>query len=330
MNINDIKKIITHLHLDGSLDIELAKKYAKDDGYDLKDKEIVKELQVDKGCRNLNDYLEKFTLPCSLLQTRERLEDATYTLFKKLSLENVIYAEIRFAPIKHQERGLNLDEVIKSVIKGMEKAKEEVNILGGIILCCMRDSSKDDNLRIVKYAKKYLNKGVVAIDLAGAEGLYETKNFKYIFDLCKKENIPYTIHAGEADGISSIKAALDFGTKRLGHGIRCIEDEEILKRIIKEKILLEVCPTSNLQTEAVKGKHPLEYLYNNGIIISINTDNNTVSNINITEEYQNVLNNTNLTIKDLIKCNYNSIPYLFTTDEVKDKLKIIIEKENFV
>ena len=330
MDIKDVKKIVTHLHLDGSIDIELAKKYAKEDGYDLTDDEIVKELQVDKGCHNLNDYLEKFTLPCSLLQTKERLESTTYALFRKLYLENVIYAEIRFAPIKHQEKGLNLDEVITSVIKGMEKAKAEFDILGGIILCCMRDSSKDDNLKIVKYAKKYLNKGVLAVDLAGAEGLYETKNFKYIFDLCKNLNIPYTIHAGEADGVSSINSALDFGTKRLGHGIRCIEDKKTLKRIIDEKILLEICPTSNLQTEAVKGKHPLEYLYNNGVIISINTDNDTVSNINITEEYRNVLNNTTLTIKDIIKCNYNSIPYLFTTDEIKDKLKMIIEKENFV
>ena len=103
-----------------------------------------------------------------------------------------------------------------------------------------------------------------------------------------------------------------------------------MERIINDRILLEICPTSNFQTEAIKGKHPLEYLYNNNILISINTDNDTVSNINIEEEYRNVLNNTNLTIKDLIKCNYNSIPYLFTTDDIKNKLKEIIEKENFI
>lgn len=330
MEIKGVKKIITHLHLDGSIDIELAKRYVKEDGYNLTDYEIVKELQVDKDCHNLNDYLEKFTLPSSLLQTKERLEEVTYNLFKKLYTENVIYAEIRFAPIKHIEKGLSLDEVIRSVIKGMEKAKDDFDIYGGIILCCMRDSSKEDNLEIVKYAKKYLNKGVVAIDLAGAEALYETKNFKYIFDLCRKENIPYTIHAGEADGKESINSALDFKTKRLGHGIRCIEDKETMERIINNRILLEVCPTSNFQTEAVKGKHPLEYLYNNNVLISINTDNDTVSNININDEYSNVLNTTNLTIKDLVKCNYNSIPYLFTTDDIKNKLKDIIEKENFI
>ena len=330
MEIKDIKKIVLHLHLDGSLDLDLAKRYAKEDGYNLTDEEIVKELQVDKDCHNLNDYLEKFALSSSLLQTKERLEETTYTLFKKLSMENVIYAEIRFAPIKHIEKDLSLDDVITSVIKGMEKAKDEFNILGGIILCCMRDSSKDDNIEIVNYAKKYLGKGVVAIDLAGAESIYKTKDFKYIFDMCRNLKIPYTIHAGEADGKGSINSALDFKTKRLGHGIRCIEDKDTMERIINDRILLEICPTSNFQTEAIKGKHPLEYLYNNNILISINTDNDTVSNININDEYSNVLNTTNLTIKDLVKCNYNSIPYLFTTDDIKNKLKEIIEKENFI
>ena len=125
MEIKDIKKIVLHLHLDGSLDLDLAKRYAKEDGYNLTDEEIVKELQVDKDCHNLNDYLEKFALSSSLLQTKERLEETTYTLFKKLSMENVIYAEIRFAPIKHIEKDLSLDDVITSVIKGMEKAKDE-------------------------------------------------------------------------------------------------------------------------------------------------------------------------------------------------------------
>lgn len=321
MNVENIKKIITHLHLDGSLDIDLAIKWAQEDKYDLTDKEIITKLQVDKNCHNLNDYLEKFSLACNLLQTKERLEESTCTLLKKLHTENVIYAEIRFAPTKHQEKGLNLDEIITSVIKGMEKAKQETKIEAGIILCCMRDNSKEKNLEVVNYTKKYLNKGIVGIDLAGAENLYKTKDFKYIFDKAKELNIPYTIHAGEADGIESINQALDFGTKRLGHGIRCIEDNKTLERIIKENILLEICPTSNFQTEAVKGKHPLEFLYKNNINISINTDNDTVSNININEEYKNILKNTSLTINDLIKCNYNTINYLFTKKEIKEKLK---------
>lgn len=321
MNVENIKKIITHLHLDGSLDLNLAIKWAKEDNYKLTDNEIKEQLQVDKNCHNLNDYLTKFSLACSLLQTKERLELATYTLLKKLQSENVIYAEIRFAPTKHQDQGLTFDEIITSVIKGMEKAKNDFPIEGGIILCCMRDSTKDENLKVIDYAKKYLNKGIIGIDLAGAEDLYKTKNFKYIFTKANKLNIPYTIHAGEADGPSSINDALNFKTKRLGHGIKCIEDKSTLNRIKSENILLEICPTSNFQTEAIKGKHPLEYLYKNNINISINTDNDTVSNININEEYNNILKNTNLTINDLIKCNYNTINYLFTTKEIKDKLK---------
>ena len=324
MTTENIPKIILHLHLDGSLDLDLAVKWLHEDGYNYTKKQVKKLLSVDKDCHNLNDYLTKFTIPCKLLTTEERLEEATYTLLKKLASENVVYAEIRFAPLKHQAKGLTKDDVIKAVIKGKDKATTDYNIDCSLILCCMRDSSIEDNLQVVSLAKKYQT----AIDLAGAESIYKTKDFKYIFDYAKKENIPYTIHAGEASGKDSINSALDFGTKRLGHGIKCIEDKETLERIKKEKVLLEICLTSNYQTEAIKGKHPLEELYNQGINISINTDNDTVSNINITEEYKRILKETNLTIKDLIKCNYNSIDYLFTSNEIKDKLKSIYQNIN--
>ena len=193
---------------------------------------------------------------------------------------------------------------------------------GGIILCCMRDASIEDNLKTVSLAKKYLARGVVGIDLAGAEALYETKNFQYIFAKAKEENIPFTIHAGEADGISSIESALEFGTRRLGHGIRAIEDNNMIERLKKENVLLEVCVTSNYQTEAVKGIHPIEELYKKGVKISINTDNDTVSSIDIISEYKYIHDNTNLKIEDLIKCNYDSIDFIFK-EKAKNKLKQI-------
>ena len=321
MNTKDIPKIILHLHLDGSLDLDLASTWLKEDGYHYKKSDLKEKMSIQENCHSLNDYLEKFTLPCQLLNTKERLTEATYNLLKKLAHQNVLYAEIRFAPLKHQNKNLNLDEVVTAVITGLKKASEKHKIKGSIILCCMRNSSKEDNLKIVNLAKKYHNKGVSAIDLAGAESLYKTEDFEYIFTEAKKLNIPYTIHAGEADGPSSINSALNFGTKRLGHGIKCLEEETTLKHIIKEKILLEICYTSNYQTEAVKGKHPLENLYQKNIPISLNTDNDTVSNINIITEYDKILAETSLTINDIIKCNYNSIDYLFTTEQTKKELK---------
>ena len=320
MKIIDIPKIVLHIHLDGSLDLELAYKWLVEDGYEYSFTEALEKLRVDKKCRSLNQYLEKFELPCKLLNSYERLKEASKSLFFKLEKEGVVYAEVRFAPIKHVNDKLNINRAVEAVLDGMNAVLKNEKMYGGIILCCMRDASVEDNLKTVSVAKKYSSLGVVGIDLAGAEALYETKKFKYIFDKAKEENIPFTIHAGEADGISSIKSALEFGTCRLGHGIKAIEDNKMIEQLKKENILLEVCVTSNYQTEAVKGIHPIEELYKKGVKISINTDNDTVSGIDIISEYKYILDNTNLKIEDIIKCNYDSIDFIFN-DKIKNKLK---------
>lgn len=326
MKVVDMPKIVLHLHLDGSVALEDAYNWAKEDGLKYTKNALINEMQVDSECHNLNDYLEKFALPCKLLQTCERLYLASYHLFSKLASMNVLYAEVRFAPNKHLEKNLNLDDVVISVINGMNKANLETGIMGGIILSMMRGDSKDDNLAVIDIASKYLQKGIVGIDLAGAEGIYKTKYYLDLFKHAKALNIPFTIHAGEAAGVESIKDALKTGTKRIGHGIRAIDDENVMDELVNKGVLLEVCVTSNYQTEAIKGKHPLEKLYKKGIKISINTDNDTVSNININEEYEKILNETNLTIDDLWKCNVNSIDYIFADQSIKDKLKKEFEK----
>ena len=321
MIVKDMPKIVLHLHLDGSIDMEDAYLWAREDGLKITKKELEQELQVNDDCHNLNDYLKKFDLPCKLLQTCERLEKTSYHLFLKLSKMNVKYAEVRFAPNKHLAKKLTLDDVVISVINGMNKANVETGIMGGIILSMMRGDSKEDNIRVINLAQKYLKKGVVAIDLAGAEAIYPTTDYVDLFRYAKIKGIPFTIHAGEAAGVESIKAALDAGAQRIGHGIRAIDDEAIQKIIVDKQVLLEVCMTSNYQTEAVKGKHPIEKLYNNGIKISINTDNDTVSNIDINKEYTKILNETDLTMDDLGKCNKESIDYIFADQIVKDKLQ---------
>ena len=326
MMVNDIPKILLHLHLDGAIDIDDAFKWVKEDGIKISKKDLLRELQVDEECHNLNDYLKKFDLPCKLLQTCERLEITSYHLFQKLAKLNVVYAEVRFAPLKHLEKGLTLDDVVISVINGFNKANVESGIMGGIILSLMRGEEYEKNKKVVDVAKKYLGKGVAGIDLAGAEALYPTKDYVQLFSYAKTLEIPFTIHAGEAAGVESIKAALDTGAKRIGHGVKVIDDEALMERVIKENILLEVCVTSNYQTEAIKRRHPIEKLYRKGVKISINTDNDTVSGIDINREYARILQETKMDIEDLIKCNTNSIPFIFADDKTKNKLLNMYEE----
>lgn len=197
--IQEMPKAILHLHLDGSLRPETVYKWLLEQGKNVTLQEVKEALMVDKDCRNLNEYLQKFDLPSQVLQTEEHIEQAAYELFEDLSKQNVIYAEVRFAPSKHTENGLSYNQVVEAAIRGMNKAKEEFGINGNLILCCMRgDDNTISNLQTVAVAKKYLNKGICALDLAGAEALYPTQEFVDIFKIAKQENIPFTIHAGEA------------------------------------------------------------------------------------------------------------------------------------
>ena len=301
-----IKKIELHLHLDGSIREETANEIlGKKCNLKAKDK-----------CEDLNEYLEKFEIPSIILQTKENLERVAYELALDLKKDNVIYAEIRFAPLKHLNGGLSLDEVITSVLNGLSKVDIETNL----ILCMMRNDSFNDNKKVIDLAHKY----GFPIDLAGAEAIYKTKDFKELFKYAKSINVPFTIHAGEADGYESIKAAIDFGASRLGHGIKIIDYPDLINEAKEKGITLEVCPTSNVQTNAVNilKDHPIKKLYDMNVNVCINTDNRTVSNITLEDEYNKLKETFNFTNEDFLKMNLMAIEASFAQDKEKLKTKL--------
>lgn len=328
-SIQEMPKVILHLHLDGSLRPETVQEWSQDLlGNTVKLEDVKNMLMVEKGCRDLNQYLEKFDLPVKMLQTKEHITRAVYELYQDLAKQNVKYAEVRFAPSKHILGGLSYDEVIEAAIEGLTNAKQSFDIDGNLILCCMRgNDNENENIQTVQAAKRFLNKGVCALDLAGAEALFKTENFENIFKMAQNFNIPFTIHAGEADGPESIRKALEFGAKRIGHGVRCTEDPELVQELIAKKIPLEICPISNLQTQAVQVPHPIDQLYHKGLCVTVSTDNNTVSNTNILEEYEYILKYTNLTIDDLINMNINAAYNIFGTE--KEKMDLVNRIEGF-
>lgn len=342
--IEQMKKVVIHIHLDGSLRPETVlewlieeREYKALEFNSLEElqntdrsilfERVQKALMVEKNCRDLNEYLEKFDLPCKMLQSEEHIMQATFELFEDLAKQNVIYAEVRFAPSKHTQKGLKYEQIVKAAINGMEMAKSEFEMDGNLILCAMRGDDKKTNFETINVAKRYLGKGVAGVDLAGAESIFPTEDYKDIFKQAKNEKIPITIHAGEAAGPESIKKALEFGATRIGHGIRCLEDSRLVGELIQKEIVLEVCPTSNLQTKATGENHPIEELYRKGLLTTISPDNNTVSNTNINEEYEWILENTGLSIDDLTQMNINAVRGLFgITPQKKAKLISNINK----
>lgn len=312
--IENIPKVELHIHLDGSIRPSTAA-YLLNKSID----DVSNNMIASDKCEDLNEYLTKFDYPEKILQTKENLERVAYELALDLKKDNVIYAEIRFAPLKHIKEGLTLDSIVDSVLEGLSK----VNIKTNLILCMMRNDTYDDNLKVIELASKYLNRGVVGIDLAGAEALYKTSSFEKLFGIAKKYNIPFTIHSGEADGYDSILAAINFGTTRIGHGIKAIEYEDLINLIKDNNILLEVCPTSNVQTNAVDKytDHPIKKLIDKGLNVSINTDNRTVSNISLNLEYKKLQESFGFTKELFIKTNLNAIEHAFVSLDEKAKLK---------
>ena len=313
-----------HLHLDGSLSVKSVKELAAMQNIEIpeKEEELFKLLRVNPDCKDLTEYLEKFAFPGKLLQTKEAIALSVYNLQEELKEQGLIHAEIRFAPQLHTLEGLSQREVIEAAIEGLNRS----DFSAELILCCMRgNDNHEQNLETVKLAKDYIGKGVCCIDIAGAEALFPTENFGDLFALARELEIPYTIHAGEADGPKSVYKALEYGTKRLGHGVRSLEDPALVEKIVAEGITLELCPTSNLHTCMFPciEEYPLRKLMDAGVRVTINTDNMTVSGVTLESEFEKLIAAFNLTddeIKDIAR---NSVRACFASEETK---KVLLEK----
>lgn len=327
------KFIDLHLHLDGSVPVATVKKLMQEHGMpQLTDQ----ELSVDNSCSSLEEFLEKFALPNQLMQTKHDLETIVFDLLTELKSQGLVYAEIRFAPQLHTKKGLTQKEVIASAIGGIKKFyqrqkedKDHPELHAGLILCLMRFAHNNiENMETVELAKEFLRKGVVGLDLAGAEGPIPNINYQKFFQRAQDLDVPYTIHAGEAAGPDSIRQALEMGAKRIGHGIRCTEDPALTQYLIDHQIILECCATSNMNTKAFDqiDSYPIKKLLHMGMKVTLNSDDMTVSNTNLPHEYQLLEEKTALTPEEETTLYLNAVDAAFTTPDEKIRLRALIQK----
>ena len=327
------KFIDLHLHLDGSVPVATVKKLMQEHGMpQLTDQ----ELSVDNSCSSLEEFLEKFALPNQLMQTKHDLKAIVFDLLTELKSQGLVYAEIRFAPQLHTKKGLTQKEVIASAIGGIKKFyqrqkedKDHPELHAGLILCLMRFAHNNiENMETVELAKEFLGKGVVGLDLAGAEGPIPNINYQKFFQRAQDLDVPYTIHAGEAAGPDSIRQALEMGAKRIGHGIRCTEDPALTQYLIDHQIILECCATSNMNTKAFDqiDSYPIKKLLHMGMKVTLNSDDMTVSNTNLPHEYQLLEEKTALTPEEETTLYLNAVDAAFTTPDEKIRLRALIQK----
>ena len=233
-----------HLHLDGSLNPKNIRTMAQMAGVELPytDEQTIRtKMMVEPDCTSLGEYLEKFDLPLQLLQTEACMEYAVYELIRDVKAQGLCYAEIRYAPQLHLQKGLTQTEVVEASLRGRDRGIRDFGVTVNLILCCMRgDRNRAENLETVRVAEKFLGKGVCAVDLAGNEAAYPTEMFGDVFALAKEKAVPAVIHAGEAAGPDSMWQALALGAVRIGHGIHATEDIELM-RTLKEKTFIWKC-----------------------------------------------------------------------------------------
>jgi len=315
-------KIDLHCHLDGSISLPVMQELLADIGESYPENELRTMLQAPDDCTSLAQYLERFALPIRCIQTKSNLRKVAYGLAKDAAMEHVTYLETRFAPSFSTAEGLSVVEIIESVQAGLKQAEEEFQIKTGIIVCGMRHLSMETNLQMLKEARELYGAGVVACDLAGDEKAFPTTGFHEFFTFAKKMEVPFTIHSGECGSRDNIRDAIEFGAKRLGHGIAMSGDVELMKLCASKKIGAEMCPTSNLQTKAIRtwAEYPYREFYSHQVPISINTDNRTVSGTNSTTEFERLQQYCSMTEEEMKRIYEWSVDMAFATDDVKHEL----------
>jgi adenosine deaminase len=288
-----IPKAELHLHLDGSVRPQTVLELAKQGGVLLPTHDVGKLadfLEATDRTASLVEYIAYFELPIAVLQTVPALERATYELCEDLKNDNVRYAEIRYGPWLHVQQGLSLADVIRAVLSGWTAGKKAFGLEGGVIVTALRDMPPAQNVSLAQIAGRFLAEGVVGFDLAGDEAGHPPILHEDAFRVARSLGLNITIHAGEAAGPESVRQAISMGAVRLGHGVRAQEDAEVIAMIKENGVQLDMAPTSNAHTKAVRRleEHPLKRFYEQGVKVTISTDSRTVSNVTLTQEYETV------------------------------------------
>ena len=323
-SIKDLPKVELHVHLDCCLSFKGLSRIDPTIS-----ESFYKKNFTGTSCSCLKDYIRCADTALEYMQTKEELEIVIEDLFDQLVNDNVIYAEIRFAPLLHIKKGLSSKNVVEIVSNKTKIESEKSGIEVGLILCTLRHFSVDQSLQTVKLVKDFSNNNIVGFDIAADEAGFPIDNHIKSFQFAKDNNIFCTAHAGEALGANSVTNTLKYlKPNRIGHGVRCIEDNSLIEKIKRENIHLEICVTSNMVTKVFNNlkDHPVDFLFNKGVSLSINTDGRTISDTTLNKEYVLLNKEFNWLKNKFLEVNINAMKASFSSNEVKNKIISILNQ----
>lgn len=317
--IDHLPKVELHLHLDCSLSYEVASILQPG----LTQKEFQDRFTIAHKCNGLSDFLERTVPAIQLMQSAENLELVTRDIYRQLAADQVIYAEIRFSPLLHLQQGLNAEQVCEAVIRGVQAGKTRYGIDGGLIICTLRHYDEGQSLHCAELAYQYQCEHVLGFDIASDEAGFPIDAHIAAFRYAHEHGLPCTAHGGEGRGADSIWEILEnFHPRRLGHGVRCIEDARLMQFLADNNIHLELCPSSNIKLDLFEtlADHPANKFYEADLSISINTDGRTIFDVTLADEYSNLASTFDWDSRHFLYCNLEAVRHAFCTEEVKRRV----------
>lgn len=311
-----LPKAELHCHLDGSLRPATLHELAREYGVTVPAgsvEELAAYLHADDA-RDLDDYLRRFELTISVMQTETALERVAYELVEDAAADGVRYIEVRNSPVLNTRNGLELGAALEATLRGFARAERELGVTARFIVCALRDLDPSVSLELARLAVAYRSQGVVAFDLAGSEAGNEAAPHADAFRYAREHDLAVTVHAGEGAGAESVREAIHVCVaNRIGHGTRLIEDASLTQYVNDRRIPLEICLTSNVQTRVSDSyeSHPCREYFDRGLIVTLNTDNRLMSATTLTDEYAHAARELHFTWDELCRVAINGFSSAF-------------------
>jgi adenosine deaminase len=329
--LQDLPKVDLHRHLEGSLRLSTLAEIAREHGVDLPSydvEELRPYVQVTTDeTPDFHAFLEKFNFLARFYSKLDCIARISYEAVADAAQDNVKYLELRFNPVTLAlSQGPYFEEVVEQVISAVKRAEQDFDITVRLLTTIRRDYDQDTARRIVDTAIRYADQSIVGLDLAGDEVHYSAQPFAVLFNEAKEAGLGLTVHAGEAAGAESVRAAIDLlRADRIGHGVRASEDLTVMDLVRERGTTLEMCPTSNIQTAAVKAitKHPLRAFHQIGLPVTINTDDPSVSNTTLTDEYMVAVRGIGVTVLEIKQMILTGLRAAFLPQSEKERLEVL-------
>ncbi len=319
MLLEDMPKAELHLHLDGSLRVDTALELARTRGIDAPRDwaGMSAALVAPMPCRDQAELLRAFDLPIALMQDAEALERITAELVETKAADGVRYVEIRWGPLLHVAGGLSLGDGISAVVAGARAAAFRTGTTVRLVCTALRSHDPDANVVLAKTAARFRQAGLTGFDLAGPEAAFpDPLTHGEAFEAARAGGLRITVHAGEWGGAAQVRRALDVEPERIAHGPRAADDPELCAELTSRGVTLDLCPTSNWQAGIVESvaAHPLARLHRASVPVTLSTDDTTVSDITLSEEYLGAVETIGLTLPELWAIDRHALDVAFADE----------------